>query len=241
MRNLPKFVGFIAIIAIICLFFSVCDETSGLNNGDNGGKTPTPGLLFTLINGPAYSVSLGEADAVHIVIPAKHNDLPVTTIKQEGFRYSAILSVSIPNSITTIGWSAFYGCIGLTSITIPNSVTSIDSSAFSGCTGLTSITVHENNPNYSSQNGILYNKEKTSLIFAPQGLSGSITIPNGVTSIGDYAFSGWTSSQTIHIPFATLEEADETWFYYYNQGWRLGCYAVIKNNAGVQVWPLIWE
>ncbi len=50
-------------------------------------------------------------------------------------------SVTIPESVTSIGKSAFYGCKGLTSVTIPNSVTSIGSSAFSGCTGLTSITI----------------------------------------------------------------------------------------------------
>ncbi|MBR6198216.1 MAG: leucine-rich repeat domain-containing protein [Bacteroidaceae bacterium] len=50
-------------------------------------------------------------------------------------------SISIPNSVTTIGENAFYGCTGLTSITIPNSVTSIGSGAFHGCSSLTSITI----------------------------------------------------------------------------------------------------
>ena len=198
MRNLPKFVGFIAIIVIICFFFSTCDETNGLNSEGNGDKTPTAGLLFTLIDGPAYSVSIGEADAVHIVIPAKYNDLPVTTIKQDGFKDSAILSVTIPHGITKIDASAFSGCKGLTSVTIPDSVISIDYEAFRGCTGLT-----------------------------------NVTIGNSVTSIGNFAFLGWTSSQTIHIPFATLKEADAAW----GSGLRYGCNAIIKNNAGIQVAP----
>ena len=51
------------------------------------------------------------------------------------------MSVTIPNSVTSIGYEAFYGCTGLTSITIPNSVTSIGYEAFSRCTGLTSVTI----------------------------------------------------------------------------------------------------
>ena len=71
----------------------------------------------------------------------------------------------------------------ITTVTIPASVTSIESSAFNGCRRLTSITVDGNNPNYSSENGILYNKEKTTLIAVPQTLNGTVSIPASVTSI----------------------------------------------------------
>ena len=64
------------------------------------------------------------------------------TTMSDAFAYDTCLtSVTIPNSVTEIGWSAFEDCTGLTSITIPNSVTSIGEAAFSGCTGLTSITI----------------------------------------------------------------------------------------------------
>ena len=101
----------------------------------------------------------------------------------------------IPNSVTSIGSYAFWGCSGLTSLTIPNSVTSIERGAFYNCSGLTSVTI----PN--SVTSIGHN--------AFEGCSGltSVTIPNSVTSIGDYAFyncSGLTEIYSmISDPFAT--------------------------------------
>jgi len=77
---------------------------------------------------------------------------------------------------------------------------SIGQSAFASCASLTSITVDANNQNYASENSMLYNKVKTTLIQVPSGMSGSITIPASVTSIGSFAFSGCTGLTSITIP-----------------------------------------
>ena len=71
--------------------------------------------------------------------------------------------------MTEIGYNAFSGCTSLTSVTIPNSVTSIDSSTFGGCSSLTAINVATENQNYVSVNGVLYNKDKTTIICYPAG------------------------------------------------------------------------
>jgi hypothetical protein len=94
---------------------------------------------------------------------------------------------TIPNSVTSIGNSAFLLCTGLTSVTIPNSVTSIGDSAFNSCTGLTSVTI----PNSVTSIG-------KSAFNGCTGLT-SVTIPNSVTSIGNYAFRGCSGLQGVYF------------------------------------------
>ena len=126
----------------------------------------------------------------------------VTSIGDYAFSScSSLTSITIPKSVTSIGSWAFSDCSSLTSITIPEGVTSIGNWAFYGCTSLTGIWVGKCNPNYSNdENGVLYNKEKTRLIQCPGGLSGTYAIPDSVTSIGNYAFYGCSSLTSIIIP-----------------------------------------
>ena len=109
-------------------------------------------------------------------------------------------NTAIPNSVTSIGSSAFYGRIGLTSVTIPNSVTSIGSSAFSDCSGLTSVTI----PNSVTSIGIQ----------AFSGCSGltSVTIGNSVTSIGQYAFSKCTGLKEVYCQAEQVPTAESNAF-----------------------------
>ena len=111
-----------------------------------------------------------------------------------------LTSIVIPDSVTSIGVNAFYGCSSLTSITIPDSVTDIGYGVFSSCRRLTSIFLSENNPNYCLVDGILYDKPISKIICAPETISGEVTIPDGITSIGGSAFVDCRSITRITIP-----------------------------------------
>ena len=148
----------------------------------------------------------------------------VTNISNSAFENcTGLTSLTIPNSVTTIGNSAFSGCTGLTSLTIPDSVTEIGRMAVS-CGNLATIDVASSNANYSSADGVLFNKGQTRLIQYPvgkkstaysipagvtsiefgafAGCSGltSLTIPNSVTNIGSSAFEGCTGLTSVTIP-----------------------------------------
>ena len=103
---------------------------------------------------------------------------------------SGLTNVTIPNSVTSIDFEAFYNCSGLTNVTIPNSVTSIGDSAFKGCSGLTNVTI----PNSVTSIG-------SSTFSGCSGLT-SVTIPNSVTSIGVSAFKGCSGLTSIMVPYS---------------------------------------
>jgi hypothetical protein len=128
----------------------------------------------------------------------------VTTIEAHAFEACDLPSLTMPSSLSSIGEFSFAGCRRLTNITIPSSVISIGFAAFEACNGLTSIYVDPANSFYCAQDGVLYDKYKTRIVSCLLNKTGPFSIPNSVTSIGDYAFSGCNKLSSITIPSSVM-------------------------------------
>ena len=126
----------------------------------------------------------------------------VTSIGDSAFREcDALTSVTLPDGILSIGAMAFYSCDEITSIDIPKSVTTIGDEAFNCCNNLNSLTVNANNSNYSTENDVLFDKEKTLLIqYLRAKRKTSYSIPDTVREIGYSAFYNSSNLKSIWLP-----------------------------------------
>lgn len=156
-----RFVSLMLAMAMLMSFMPVIAMAeTGTNYGD---------YLYYETNDDNTAVTITDCgtSATEVIIPSEIDGLPVTSI----------------------GDWAFYDCKSLTNIDIPNSVTHIGDFAFRDCSSLISINADENNQNYSSQDGNLFSKDKTTLIqYAIGKTDAQYTIPDSVISIGNSAF-----------------------------------------------------
>lgn len=177
--------------------FRYCFNLSNINvEESNPAYCSVSGNLFSKDKTTLIQYAIGKTDKSY-TIPSE-----VATIGQGAFnRCKNIESITIPTGVIDIGNQAFYDCRALIEITIPDGVTSIGSSAFGYCTKLVNINVDQNNPNYCSVNGNLFNKDKTTLIqYAVGKPDSSYIIPNTVTSIAGDSFGNGKNLESITIP-----------------------------------------
>lgn len=140
-----------------------------------------------------------------IVIPSEltfdDTTYSVRAIGDYAFRYcSGLTSVTLPSTISSIGTFAFLSCSGLTTFHIPASAETLGSYALGGCSSLTEITVAEENPVFTSRDGVLYSKDEKTLAVCGGGLTGEFTVPEGVVTIGENAFYLCDGLTTVHLP-----------------------------------------
>ena len=168
------------------------------------------------IRGPETMIYLNDYGYLTEVGTLKYIKFPTKTNKILDFSFrgcNSLENIIIPEEVTSIGNSAFSSCTSLNSITIPQGVTSIGDSAFSYCTSIEHFDVDKNNANYSDEDGVLMNKEKTTLIAYPLGKkTDSYKIPNSVISIGDGAFSECSSLSSITIPESVTSIGDSAFY-----------------------------
>ena len=112
----------------------------------------------------------------------------IKTIPSSAFEScSALTSIQLPESIEVIGQGAFSGC-GFTKVTLPAKTTNVDGQAFSRCKSLESITVDNGNTAYCSIDGVLYSKDKKTIVLVPYLKAEGLRISDSVTTIGKHAF-----------------------------------------------------
>ncbi len=194
--------------------------------------------LYYAIYENTVSITKYEGNRANISIPAAIEGVPVVTIRYDAFsNCTSLTQITIPSSVKYIQDNAFLGCPNLNSIKvsennpdysskngvlynkdktvliayppakqeseflIPDSVTEVKRSVFRNCYNLTCIKVSENNSKYSSENGMLFNKTKTSLIICPKAKQESeLLIPNGTLTIEPTAFSDCINLASITVP-----------------------------------------
>ena len=166
------------------------------------GALTSGNYTYTVSNGAATITDCNTSVSGSITIPATIGGYPVTTIGSEAFKNCTNLtSATIGNNVTTINRSVFANCTALTSVVIGGSVKSIGTYIFENCTSLVNITVGTTNTNYSSSDGVLFNKGKTKLISYPAGKSSATyAIPSTITSLENYAFAYAKGITSMTIP-----------------------------------------
>lgn len=165
--------------------FMSCENLTSVNMGSG----------ITIIGSSAFE----GTSITNINIPDS-----VVSIRDSAFYRTSLSTVVIPDGVVDIGVNAFSSIEELTSVFIGSGVTNIGGTVFFGCESLSQINVDNENSFYSSQDGILFDKDKTTIVQYPSAKAGGYVIPDTVVSIGDNSFYGANLLTSIIIPDSVL-------------------------------------
>ncbi len=183
------------------------------------------------------SVTCQDTEIVNAVIPSKIDGYTITMIEARCFDQNEYLEtveipntitsiedwafygctnlqeINIPSSVVTIKWEAFYNCASVTTVTIPASVKELQEFVFEGCTSLTSIYVSDANKYYCDVDGVLYDKDITTIIKYPDAKEGTeYTLPETCTIVEDWAFVGATLLESITLGDQVTEIGEDAFY-----------------------------
>lgn len=226
-----------AALAAAMLTAALSAVTAAAANDAYDGKTGDGNFGYILEENGKITVDCLNSQLETVELPAQIDGYAVTGLADGCFDDCEFLTeISLPDGLVEIGDGAFYDCIKLTEITLPETVTTIGSDAFSGCTALSEITIPESvteirsyafdstegmtafhvaqeNPNYTAIDGVLFDKDMTTLLRYPEAKAdASYTVPDSCRSIADWAFIGARSLEEIDL--ANVQTIGEDAFYY---------------------------
>lgn len=226
MKSKKNIIKLFLMVYILFVFSFTSEAASTIKEGN---------LEYSISNGKATLIKYYAGETV-VTVPSSVQGYPVVAIGDYAFRASGVQRVVISEGIEVIGEGAFYVCENLESVSLPSTVktidamafannfllnnvtlpralTNLDNTAFANCTRLNNLYVNGDNPNFSAQDGVLFNKNKTTLILCPN-VSGrtSYSVPNSVTRIGEYAFYGCSYLKSVAFP-ASLTSIGDNAFY----------------------------
>lgn len=178
------------------------------SDGSNSG----PSIDYRANEIPESAFYISNAFQTNYFLTKVVMPLSIRSIGSNAFKYCYYLnSVNIPESLVTIGSESFYDCQNLTSFFIPSSVTSIGDNAFLGCICL--ITVDPANLNFSSNDGVLFDKNKSLLIKYPTNKPGEYIVPSSVKNIDNLAFFGCNGLTSVTIPSSVTTLGSQAFSY----------------------------
>ena len=201
-------------VALMMVIVMMCACWTGAVAEDEERETFTVGdYEYALLDDGTVEITGYNGKAEKLTIPNMLNGKKVTSIGDNAFSgCSFLISITIPDSVTSIGDSVFYRS-SLTSVTIPDSVAQIGVNPFECCYALNGISVSLEQPYFAAIDGVLFRKADKALISYPARKSSSTyTIPQGITTIGDSAFSYCESLMSVTIPDSVTTIGDSAFF-----------------------------
>ncbi len=172
-----------SVVSIATCAFFWCDKLTSVTI--HSGITSIGSQAFIYCNNLKSFIVDNDSTSFSAVEGVLFNKNITKLIQYPGSKSGAYI---IPNSVTTIESGAFWNCDQLTSVTISASMNDTLWHAFEHCAGLTEILVDKDNPKYSSEDGVLYDKDKKQLIRYPSGKTGAYSVPDSVISFYGGAF-----------------------------------------------------